>query len=131
MLHLQTGNGDRLDIPDMSARSKSTGRFRLPSGGPGHTLFKIVSSARGYHAWAWQSFGIFLFLWHAQSCQEQGQTCGLPHAVWNGNLYGPFLFCCQKCPQGLARTSGWIFVEDICANAKGYGLLYQIQRKGR
>ena len=24
-----------------------------------------------------------------------------------------------------------IFVEDICANAKGYGLLYQIQRKGR
>lgn len=24
-----------------------------------------------------------------------------------------------------------IFLEDICANAKGYGLLYQIQRKGR
>ena len=23
------------------------------------------------------------------------------------------------------------FVDDICANAKGYGLLYQIQRKGR
>ena len=64
MLHLQTGNGGRLDIPDMSAPSEATGRFRLPSGGPGHTLFKIVSSARGYHAWAWQSFGTFLFLWH-------------------------------------------------------------------
>lgn len=24
-----------------------------------------------------------------------------------------------------------IFIEDICANAKGYGILYQIQRKGR
>ncbi len=24
-----------------------------------------------------------------------------------------------------------IFVEDICANAKGYGMLYQIQKKGR
>lgn len=24
-----------------------------------------------------------------------------------------------------------IFVEDICANAKGYGMLYQIQQKGR
>ncbi len=24
-----------------------------------------------------------------------------------------------------------IFIEDICANAKGYGMLYQIQRKGR
>ena len=61
MLHLQTGNGSRLDIPDMSAPSGATGRFRLPSGEPGHTLFKIVSSARGYHAWAWQSFGIFCF----------------------------------------------------------------------
>ena len=24
-----------------------------------------------------------------------------------------------------------IFIEDICANAKGYGLLYQVQKKGR
>ncbi len=24
-----------------------------------------------------------------------------------------------------------IFIEDICANAKGYGMLYQIQKKGR
>ncbi len=24
-----------------------------------------------------------------------------------------------------------IFVEDICANAKGYGMLYQIRKKGR
>ena len=24
-----------------------------------------------------------------------------------------------------------VFIEDIRANAKGYGLLYQIQRKGR
>ena len=24
-----------------------------------------------------------------------------------------------------------IFVEDICANTKGYGMLYQIQKKGR
>ena len=31
-------------------------------------------------------------------------------------------------PDKIGRS---IFVEDICANAKGYGLLYQIQRKGR
>lgn len=24
-----------------------------------------------------------------------------------------------------------VFIEDICANAKGYGLLYQVQKKGR
>lgn len=24
-----------------------------------------------------------------------------------------------------------IFVKDICANAKGYGMLYQIQKNGR
>ena len=29
------------------------------------------------------------------------------------------------------KTGRSIFVEDICANAKGYGLLYQVQRKGR
>ncbi len=30
------------------------------------------------------------------------------------------------------RIGNSIFIEDICANAKGYGLLYQIQkRKGR
>ena len=30
------------------------------------------------------------------------------------------------------RIGHSIFIEDICANAKGYGLLYQIQkRKGR
>lgn len=29
------------------------------------------------------------------------------------------------------RIGRSIFVEDICANAKGYGLLYQIQKRGR
>lgn len=24
-----------------------------------------------------------------------------------------------------------VFIEDICVNAKGYGLLYQVQKKGR
>ena len=24
-----------------------------------------------------------------------------------------------------------VFIEDICANAKGYGPLYQVQKKGR
>ena len=29
------------------------------------------------------------------------------------------------------RIGNCIFIDDICANAKGYGLLYQIQKKGR
>ena len=61
MRNLYTGNGDRQDIPDMSAPSGATGRFRLLYGEPGHTLFMIVSSVRGYHTWTWQSFGTFLF----------------------------------------------------------------------
>ena len=47
--YLQTGNGDRLDIPDISAPPrKPAGSGSFP-GEPGHTLFKIVSSVRGYH----------------------------------------------------------------------------------
>ncbi len=53
MRNLYTGNGDRQDIPDMSAPSGATGRFRLLYGEPGHTLFMIVSSVRGYHTWTW------------------------------------------------------------------------------
>ena len=49
MRNLYMGNGDRQDIPDMSAVFGATGRFRLLFGEPGHTLFKIVSSVRGYH----------------------------------------------------------------------------------
>ena len=29
------------------------------------------------------------------------------------------------------RIGRSIFVDDICANAKGYGLLYQLQKRGR
>ena len=37
----------------------------------------------------------------------------------------------KKYLEGSDKIGRCIFVEDICANAKGYGLLYQIQRKGR
>lgn len=42
MRNLYMGIGDRTVFG-------ATGRFRLLFGEPGHTLFKIVSSVRGYH----------------------------------------------------------------------------------
>ena len=82
------GNGDRLDIPDISAPPrKPAGSGSFP-GEPGHTLFKIVSSVRGYHVLAWQSFGTFLFPQDVYNCKGQKQICGLPHAVWKQLVSG-------------------------------------------
>ena len=33
--------------------------------------------------------------------------------------------------QNSNKVGKCVFIEDICANAKGYGLLYQVQKKGR
>lgn len=43
------GNKDGQDIPDMSAPSEKPAGSGSFLGEPGHTLFKIVSSVRGYH----------------------------------------------------------------------------------
>ena len=37
----------------------------------------------------------------------------------------------RKYLENSEKTGKCVFIEDICANAKGYELLYQVQKKGR
>lgn len=37
----------------------------------------------------------------------------------------------RKYLESSGKVGKSVFIEDICANAKGYGLLYQVQKKGR
>lgn len=54
------------------------------------------------------------------------------HEVINSMVFiGGGAMLLRKYLESSDKIGRSIFVEDICANAKGYGLLYQIQRKGR
>ena len=59
--------------------------------------------------------------------RERGLDLKTGCVVWIGG--GAMLL--KKYLESSSRIGRSIFVEDICANAKGYGILYQLQKRGR
>lgn len=59
--------------------------------------------------------------------RERGLDLKTGCVVWVGG--GALLL--RKYLENSTRIGHSVFVEDICANAKGYGILYQIQKRGR
>ena len=59
--------------------------------------------------------------------RERGLDLKTGCVVWIGG--GAMLL--KKHLESSSRIGHSIFVEDICANAKGYGILYQLQQRGR
>lgn len=59
--------------------------------------------------------------------RERGLDLKTGCVVWIGG--GAMLL--KKHLESSSRIENSIFVEDICANAKGYGILYQLQQRGR
>lgn len=59
--------------------------------------------------------------------RERGLDLKTGCVVWIGG--GAMLL--KKHLESSSRIGNSIFVEDICANAKGYGILYQLQQRGR
>ena len=59
--------------------------------------------------------------------RERGLDLKTGCVVWIGG--GAMLL--KKYLESSSRVGRSIFVEDICANAKGYGILYQLQQRGR
>lgn len=37
----------------------------------------------------------------------------------------------KKYLESSGKLGKYIFIEDVCANAKGYKMLYELQRRGR
>lgn len=59
--------------------------------------------------------------------RERGMDLKTGCVVWIGG--GAMLL--KNYLESSSRIGHGIFVEDICANAKGYGILYQLQQRGR